>query len=189
MLRFDFQVFNNVTLLGFQPVSMTTDKPIGKKWSIFGLPIRRKEKEIAHDCAETPAGATPTRPRSATRDVDVIVDSDFLAGLNASARDNKAGVGFVANECVRVTGVIQVVARVADEHDLAIGVITMIVALAKIRPQGSFRRNLADDIDAMDCFARIKGAAGKEPTAFNSRLLYFNGILPRHYFFLLSAAT
>jgi hypothetical protein len=168
---------------------MPTGKPAGKKWSILGLPVRRKEKEIAHDRTETPAGATPTRPRSAPRDVDVIVNSDFLTGMNAPASDNEAFVEFIANECVRVTGVIQMVTRIADEHDLAIGIVAIVVALAKIRPQGSFGRNLADDVDAMDYFTRIKDTAGKEPASFNSRLFYFNGVLACHYFSLLFAAV
>ena len=85
---------------------MPTDKPIGKKWSILGLPVRRKEKKIAHDRAETLTGTTPTRPRSATRDVDIVVDGDFLANVDAPASDNEAGVEFIANKSVRVTGVI-----------------------------------------------------------------------------------
>jgi len=141
------------------------DKPFSKKWSILSLPVRRKEKEIAHDRAETPTGATPTRPRSAARDVDVIIDGDFLANVNGPASDNEAGVEFVTDKSVRVTGVIQVVTRVSDEHDLAIGIVAMIISLAKIRPQGGFGRNFADDIYAMDYFTKIKVAAGKEPKA------------------------
>jgi len=141
------------------------DKPFSKKWSILSLPVHRKEKEIAYDCAETSTGATPTQPRSAARDVDVIIDGDFLAGVDAPASDNEGGVGFVADKSVRVTGVIQVVTRVSDEHDLAIGIVAMVIALAKIRPQGSFGRNFADDIDTMDYLAKINVAAGKEPKA------------------------
>jgi hypothetical protein len=65
----------------------------------------------------------------------------------------------------------------------------MVVALAKIRSQGSFRRNLTDNIDAMDYFARTKGAAGKDPQTFNGRVFNLNGILGLHSFSFLFAAT
>jgi hypothetical protein len=113
-------------------MTMASHKPICQQWQVFSLNFGRKQKEVPRRCAAAPCSTAVTWPGRAPGDIDIVVAREFFASGYVATSHNVRRVGSVPYIRVRITAVVYMSIRKANENNFAVRVIAMIEAFSEL---------------------------------------------------------
>ena len=150
-------------------LAIAFDEPGRQERPVLVLPLPGQTEEISRHFAATSSGAAAAGPGRAVRDIDVVVHGNLFAGPNVPPRHDVRRIVLEQLIRIRIATVIDVTVRDAQQHDLAIGIRTVVHAFAEVRSNWRFSGDFTQHVHAPNPIAGSKETPREHANALNGR--------------------